>query len=50
MLSIPIFADQDVNARMAQDKGFGTMVEILDLTEEKLEATIKNMLTDKKCV
>jgi len=48
ILSIPIFGDQDVNAKISEEKGFGVTVEIVDLTEDQLETVIKKMLSDPK--
>ncbi|XP_034669969.1 UDP-glucuronosyltransferase 2A1 [Drosophila subobscura] len=44
MLAFPIFADQPGNAEMMVKSGFGLHLDILTLTEEILEKTIRELL------
>ena len=48
MVAIPVFADQDLNANRATDAGIAVNVEILDMTEDKLEAAINEVLREKR--
>ncbi|ODM89983.1 UDP-glucuronosyltransferase 2C1, partial [Orchesella cincta] len=46
VLGLPLFADQDLNIKQAERGGYAKMVEILDITEEKLESAILELLED----
>ncbi|CAL8104470.1 unnamed protein product [Orchesella dallaii] len=46
VLGMPLFADQDLNVRQAERGGYAKMIEILDITEEKLESAILELLND----
>jgi glucuronosyltransferase len=48
LVAIPIFADQDTNARNAEYKGFAITLEVLELDEEKLLTAINKILDDPK--
>ena len=48
MVAIPVFGDQDLNANRAAEAGIAISVEILDITEEKLEAAINEVLGEKQ--
>ncbi|CAG7734362.1 unnamed protein product [Allacma fusca] len=48
VLSVPIFGDQDLNANVVIQLGFGEFIEILDVTAESLEAKITQMLSNNK--
>jgi glucuronosyltransferase len=48
VVAIPIAYDQDSNARNAEHNGFGTIVEITDITEEKLLSGINKILDNPK--
>ncbi|CAL8104484.1 unnamed protein product [Orchesella dallaii] len=46
VLGIPIFGDQDLNVMQAESRGYAKMVEIIDITEEKLESTILELINN----
>ncbi|CAG7730647.1 unnamed protein product [Allacma fusca] len=46
LVALPIFADQDNNARSAEEKGYAITLEITDLTEEILRTAIYKILND----
>ncbi|CAG7682199.1 unnamed protein product [Allacma fusca] len=46
MVVMPICADQDINARFAEEKGFAITLEIADLSEEILLTAINKILMD----
>ena len=48
MIDIPIFADQDFNAHRATELGIAVTLEILEITEERLENAIYTVLNDSK--
>ncbi|CAG7715949.1 unnamed protein product [Allacma fusca] len=48
VLSVPIFGDQDLNANVVIQLGFGEFIEILDVTAESLEDKITQMLSTNK--
>jgi glucuronosyltransferase len=48
VLGLPIFGDQNVNANLAAQLGFGEEIEILDVTEDGLEASINNVVKNDR--
>ncbi|CAL8104505.1 unnamed protein product [Orchesella dallaii] len=46
VLGIPVFGDQDLNVMQAERGGYAKMVEIIDITEEKLENTILELINN----
>lgn len=48
MIAFPTFAEQDYNAERIHGAGRGIRMEIADLTEEKMENAIREILTNKK--
>jgi len=50
LVGIPIFGDQDLNIAQAVKSGYATMVEIIDINEEKLEAAIRTVLDNPRYV
>ncbi|CAG7725988.1 unnamed protein product, partial [Allacma fusca] len=46
LVAIPIFTDQNANARLAAMKGYAIDLELLDLDGPMLEGAIKKILTD----
>lgn len=45
---LPFFADQDLNMGQAEKNGFCLTLEIMDLSEQKLEAAVTKILTEPK--
>ncbi|CAL8104481.1 unnamed protein product [Orchesella dallaii] len=50
VLGIPIFGDQDLNVMQAESRGYAKMVEIVDLSEEKLESAILELINNPSYV
>ena len=48
LIGIPIFADQDLNIAQAERAGYALTIEILNLSEEKLENAIHQILHEKQ--
>jgi len=48
MVHIPLFFDQDQNAKRAKDAGYGLTVEILDMKEENLDHVVNEILRNSK--
>ncbi|CAH1153883.1 unnamed protein product [Phaedon cochleariae] len=48
IIAIPIFGDQLLNARLAENGGFAVVLDITDLTEENLSAALEKMISDPK--
>ena len=48
IVGMPVFGDQDMNTRMAVQKGFGQMVSFFDLTTEKLDAVLAEVISNPK--
>lgn len=48
IIVFPIFAEQDYNAQRIHSKERGIMMEISDLTAEKMEQAIREIVTNKK--
>jgi glucuronosyltransferase len=48
MIVIPIFAEQDFNAMRTVERGTGISLELSELTEQKLESGIREVLNNKK--
>ena len=48
LLGIPIFIDQDLNMKQAEAAGFAVTLEILNVTETKLEQALQTVLHDPK--
>ena len=48
MVSIPLFGDQNLNAKFTADAGIGVTVEILDITEESLKRAINQVLNNNR--
>jgi glucuronosyltransferase len=46
LVAIPIYDDQNSNAKLAASKGYAIDLELLELDEEKLEGAINKILTD----
>ncbi|ODM91207.1 UDP-glucuronosyltransferase 2B18 [Orchesella cincta] len=46
VLGIPVFGDQDTNIGQAEIRGYAKMVEIVDITEERLETAILELLNN----
>ncbi|CAL8104508.1 unnamed protein product [Orchesella dallaii] len=44
VLGLPVFGDQDLNVLQAERGGYAKMVEIVDITEEKLESAILELI------
>lgn len=47
MIGIPFFADQFTNIKMIERKGFGKLIEVHDITENTLQTTIDELLTNQ---
>lgn len=45
-LGMPVFADQDLNVKQAENSGYAKFVEILDITEEELETAITELINN----
>jgi glucuronosyltransferase len=50
LIGFPIGFDQDVNMVLAENSGYAIKMEILEITEEKLEAAIQQVLGDAKYI
>ncbi|CAG7833891.1 unnamed protein product [Allacma fusca] len=48
LLAIPMFADQDLNAKQAVTSGYALSLEILELSEEILEDLLNQLLNEPK--
>ena len=48
MVDIPVFGDQDLNAKLATEAGIALTVELLDMSEEALETAIHKVLNDTR--
>ncbi|ODM98017.1 UDP-glucuronosyltransferase [Orchesella cincta] len=48
LLGFPMFGDQDLNVKQAENAGYAKFFEILELTEEKLETAINEMLNNTR--
>ncbi|CAL8144007.1 unnamed protein product [Orchesella dallaii] len=48
LICFPVFAEQDYNANLVEQKEFGIKMEIVDLTENELENAILKILGDNK--
>jgi len=46
MVGVPFFADQFTNIKLAEQKGYGKLIELLDITENTLHAVIDELLTN----
>lgn len=46
VVSIPFFADQVSNSRFTEKRGFGKLVQFLDLTEESFRNAINEVLSN----
>ncbi|ODM82195.1 UDP-glucuronosyltransferase [Orchesella cincta] len=46
VLGLPVFGDQDLNVMQAERGGYAKMVEIVDITEERLESAILELLNN----
>ncbi|CAG7724086.1 unnamed protein product [Allacma fusca] len=46
LVAIPVFADQNANARLASMKGYAVVLELLDLDGPMLEGAINKILAD----
>nr|CAI5816849.1 unnamed protein product [Callosobruchus analis] len=48
VLSLPIFADQKMNAARAQEAGYGLYMFFSEITEQKLDEALERLLNDPK--
>ena len=48
LIYLPVFGDQDSNARHAEATGIGKVLEILNLTENQLDTAIHEILHDRR--
>ena len=48
LIGVPIFGDQDLNMAQAERGGYALTIEILTMTEEKLENAIHQILNSKQ--
>ena len=48
MVSVPVIGDQDLNAKYTAESGLGVTLEILDMSEEKLETAINQVLNNTR--
>ncbi|XP_049823751.1 UDP-glucosyltransferase 2-like isoform X2 [Aethina tumida] len=48
ILGVPVFWDQQLNIKSAADSGFAISLPFYDITEEKLDYALKEMLTNPK--
>lgn len=46
MVGVPFFADQFTNIKLVEQKGYGKLIEYLDITENTLHAAINELLTN----
>ncbi|CAG7829623.1 unnamed protein product, partial [Allacma fusca] len=44
IIGMPIFGDQDLNIEMAERAGYALKIDILELTEKKLEDAIQEII------
>ncbi|CAG7719565.1 unnamed protein product [Allacma fusca] len=48
LLGMPVFVDQDLNMHQAEDGGYALTLEILEITEEKLESLLRELIDNPK--
>jgi UDP:flavonoid glycosyltransferase YjiC (YdhE family) len=48
VLGIPIFGDQKMNMKKAEERGFGSQLFYDEITEEKVSSALENLLTNPK--
>jgi len=46
IVGVPFFADQYLNMKIAEDKGYGKLVNFLEITEESFENAVKEVLSN----
>lgn len=47
-LAFPVFGDQKANARQIQNAGFGKVLPLSEITEDKLDTALNQLLYDPK--
>lgn len=46
IVGVPFFADQHLNMKIAEKKGYGKLVDFFEMTEESFENAIKEVLSN----
>jgi len=46
IVGVPFFADQYLNMKIAEEKGYGKLVNFFEMTEESFENAIKEILSN----
>jgi len=46
IIGVPFFADQYLHMKIAEDKGYGKLVNFFEMTEEMFESAIKEVLSN----